>query len=72
MTTSPPHNPNDPMSYLNAIEATWIAADATRVKCPTCNVRYSMLAGPGNGWLVEEHHERTCLMHEDYDQEAAE
>jgi hypothetical protein len=63
------HDFSDPLSYLSAIEMAWLAADSTRVRCPYgCNVEAHVLPMTGVAWGLDETHEITCPMHEDYEQ----
>lgn len=62
---TPAHDSGDPLSYLNAIEAVWLAADGTITRCPHCRVTHAMLPMSGTGWGVEVFHEDDCPAHED-------
>jgi hypothetical protein len=54
------HDSDDPLAYLNAIEAIWLAADSTRPRCPHCRVEERMLPMTGNGWGLDVFHEVGC------------
>lgn len=58
------HDPDDPLAFLNAIEAVWLASDASVTRCPHCNEERHMLPMSGNGWAVEIFHDRHCPNHE--------
>lgn len=64
MTTNE-HDHNDPLAFLNAIEAAWLASDSTIPRCPHCQEERHMLPMSGNGWGVEIAHEPHCPSHED-------
>lgn len=59
------HDHSDPLSYLNAIEAAWLASDSHVPRCPHCHVSYRMLPMTGNAWGLEVFHEPDCPEHDD-------
>lgn len=62
------HDIDNPLSHLNAIEMAWRAADSNAPRCPHgCAVTYRMLPMTGTAWGLDETHETTCAIHEDWD-----
>ena len=59
------HDFRNPLSYLNAVEIMWLAADSTVPRCPHCHVTYEPLPMQGTAWGLDVHHERECPEHED-------
>ena len=61
MTLNPPHDPDDPISQMNMLEAALLAA---RLSCRHCRAEYRVAPAPGNGWIVESFHRPACPEYE--------
>jgi hypothetical protein len=59
------HDHSDPLSYLNAIEAAWLASDSHITRCLHCHVTYRMLPMTGTAWGLEVFHQDHCPEHDD-------
>ena len=59
----PPHDHDDPQSYLNALEMA--VYEATTIRCVHCHATGKMLPMSGAAWGIEVFHEDDCPEHED-------
>jgi len=57
------HDSDDPMAFVNAIEAIGLAA--TLPPCPHCTMTTKMLPMSGTGWGLDVTHQSGCPLHED-------
>jgi hypothetical protein len=59
------HDLDDPISELNGLEASLLAARLQDQGCPHCRVTFEPIAMSGNGWGAEAFHEPGCPRHDD-------
>lgn len=64
MTLNPRHQADDPVDYLNQLEAALLAARLQDTGCASCVLRCDPVPGTGTGWVVEVFHEAQCPEHD--------